>query len=397
VTIGSHSFGVNPVTMRWIGSLPGGLDPQDVDGLLVESTFTPDESGEHTFAISGFGTFELSVDNQVRYAGSLHPADTGRAELLLHPREQRITVPLTAGTPVRVVLRQTIRRGAAHSLSTTLGHRPPGPGPDGMIEEAVRLAAESDVAVVVVGTTEQVESEGFDRTSLSLPGRQDELVTKVAAANPRTVVVVNAGSPVLMPWAEDVAAVLLTWFPGQEAGAALADVLLGVAEPGGRLPTTWPRREADCPVLEIAPRDGVLSYDEGIFVGYRGWLRSGAKPHFAFGHGLGYTRWQYEEMAVNSTEAVVTLTNTGARPGREVVQLYVAPATPDESRPARWLAGFENVEADPGETVTVRIPLPSRAFQSWHEGWQTHPGEYRIVAAHALDDPRLETTVTVEP
>jgi beta-glucosidase len=396
VTIADHSFTVDPAAVRWIGSLPGGLVMDEVEGLRLETTFTPQESGEHTFAVSGFGTFQLSVAGQVRYAGTLHPPGTGRADLLLSPREQRVTVPLQAGVPVEVVLEQTIARGAAHSVATTLGHRPPAPGEDGMIEEAVALAAESDVAVVVVGTTEQVESEGFDRTSLALPGRQDELVSRVAAANPRTIVVVNAGSPVLMPWSSAVAAILLTWFPGQEAGAALADVLLGVTEPGGRLPTTWPGAEADCPVFAITPANGVVSYDEGVFVGYRGWLRSGKAPLYAFGHGLGYTTWQYEEMAVNATEAVVTLTNAGARAGREIVQVYVSPAAPDESRPLRWLAGFENVEAHPGETVTVRIPLPPRTFQIWSDGgWQTVPGGYTVAAAHAVDDLRLEASLTI--
>jgi len=395
LTIGDHSVPVDPAAVRWIGSLPGGLDPAEVDGLRLTTTFTPDAAGEHTFAVSGFGTFELTVGDQVRYQGSLHPADAGRAELLLSPREQRVTVRLAAGEPVPVVLRQTIERGLAHSIATTLGHRGPGPDDDGMIEEAARLAAESDVAVVVVGTTEQVESEGFDRLSLALPGRQDELVARVAAANPRTVVVVNAGSPVLMPWADDVAAILLTWFPGQEGGAALADVLLGVAEPGGRLPTTWPRRAEDCPVLAIEPRDGVVAYDEGVFVGYRGWLRSGVAPLYAFGHGLGYTTWQYDEIAVTATEATVTLTNTGPRAGREVVQLYAGPSPVDPERPERWLAGFENVAAGPGETVTVRIPLPPRTFEIWDAGWRRVAGDYRIIAAHALDDPRLEATCPI--
>jgi len=397
VTIGDHRFPVDRGQLRWIGSLPGGLEADRVEGLRLAATFTPDEDGEHTFAVSGFGTFEFTVGDQAVYEGSLHPAGAGRAELLLSPREHRATVRLTAGVPVEVVLRQTIARGLGHTVATTLGHRPPGPDADGMIEEAVRLAAASDVAVVVVGTTEQVESEGFDRVSLTLPGRQDELVARVAAANPRTIVVVNAGSPVLMPWAGEVAAVLLTWFGGQEVGAALADVLLGVAEPGGRLPTTWPRREADCPVLAIEPRDGVVAYDEGVFMGYRGWLRSGATPLYAFGHGLGYTAWRYDELAVDAAEAVVTLTNTGARAGREVVQVYVAPGDGAADRPRRWLAGFASVEARPGETVTVRAPLPARTFQIWDGGWRTVPGEYRIIAAHALDDPRLEAVLTVRP
>ncbi|GAA0548824.1 glycoside hydrolase family 3 C-terminal domain-containing protein [Paractinoplanes ferrugineus] len=395
VTIADHEFEVEPAAVRWIGSLPGGLDPAGVDGLRLATTFTPDADGEHTFAVSGFGTFRLTINGDEKYAGTLHPPGTGRADLLLSPREQRVTAVLTAGEPAEIVLEQTIVPGAGHSVATTLGHRPPSPDEDGMIEEAVALAAVSDVAVVVVGTTEQVESEGFDRTSLALPGRQDELVSRVAAANPRTVVVVNAGSPVLMPWADEVAATLLTWFPGQEGGAALADVLLGVTEPGGRLPTTWPRRERDCPVLEIAPKDGVVAYDEGVFVGYRGWLRQKTAPLYAFGHGLGYTTWHYEEMTVDATEAVVTLRNAGARSGREVVQVYVAPVTPDDRRPPRWLAGFANVAAHPDETVTVRIALPARTWTIWDGGWRTIPGDYRVIAAHAVDDDRLTAVVTI--
>ena len=169
---------------------------------------------------------------------------------------------------------------------------------------------------MVVGTTDEVESEGFDRTTLALPGRQDELVRRVAAVNPRTVVVVNAGSPVELPWADDVAAVLLTWFPGQEAGHALADVLLGVTEPGGRLPTTWPVRAEDCPVLSTTPVDGALPYDEGVFIGYRAWQRTGVAPRGTrSGTGSGYTTWAYESVAVDGRDVTVTVRNTGDAAG----------------------------------------------------------------------------------
>ncbi|MFG1609357.1 beta-glucosidase [Actinoplanes sp. NPDC049265] len=387
---GRHSFEVAEAALRWIGDLPGGLRPEEIDRITISGTLTPGVDGEHTFAVSGFGTFVLAVGETELYRGSLHPTGTERGELLLSPREFRATVTLPAGVPVEVTLTQTIAAGLAHTVNTTLGHRPPGPGDAEMITEAAALAAESDVAIVVVGTTEQTESEGFDRTTLALPGTQDELVRRVAAANPRTVVVVNAGAPVLLPWADEVAAVVLTWFPGQEAGAALADVLLGVLEPGGRLPTTWPRRAEDCPVLEITPRDGAVSYDEGVFIGYRAWLRSGAVPHFAFGHGLGYTTWSYDELRVADGMAEITVTNTGAREGREIIQVYVRPTAPDDTRPATWLAGFATVTAHPGERVTVRVELPARTFQTWtDDGWQTVPGDYEIVAAHALDDPRL--------
>jgi beta-glucosidase len=398
-----HQVDLPTAAYRWIGDLPAGVDPAAVTGVELATRFTPAEDGEHTFGVSGFGTFTLTVDGGTLVEGALHPPGTGRAELLLSPNERLATASMRAGVPVEVLLRQSIEAGKGHTVSTTLGHRAPGPDADGRIEEAVTLAAAADVAVVVVGTTEQTESEGFDRTSLSLPGRQDELVVRVAAANPRTVVVVNAGSPVLMPWADDVAAILLTWFPGQEAGAALADVLLGVSEPGGRLPTTWPRRERDCPVLSVTPVDGTLAYDEGIFIGYRGWLRSGATPLFGFGHGQGYTTWAYEELTVADGVAEVTVRNTGARAGREIVQLYAGPDGADAfgadpegvalERPARWLAGFAPVDAHPDEAVTVTIPLHARTFQVWDDGWHTVAGDYTLEASHALDDPRLAVTL----
>jgi beta-glucosidase len=392
VDLGAYRFEVPTAAVRWLGDPPGGLPVDDITVLELTTTYTPDVAGEHVFAISGFGAFELTVGDQKLYQGSLHPPGTGRADLLLHPREQRFTITLPAGEPVGITLRQSFEPGTAHSAGTTLGHRAPGPDEEGLIAEAVALAARCDVAVVVVGTTEQVESEGFDRTSLALPGRQDELVARVAAVNPRTVVVVNAGSPVLLPWSEDVAAVLLTWFPGQEAGAALAAVLTGAEEPGGRLPTTWPRRAEDCPVLDVTPRDGVVSYAEGIFIGYRGWRQ---EPLYAFGSGLGYTTWTYDRMSVTGDEAVVTLTNTGWRAGREVVQIYLSPQQPGPvERPERWLAGFASAEAVPGETVSVRIPLPERAFGVWDDGWRTVPGQYTVIAAHAYDD--IRRTVDIE-
>jgi len=221
----------------------------------------------------------------------------------------------------------------------------------------------------------------------------------------RTIVVVSAGSPVELPWADDVDAVLLTWFGGQEAGRALADVLLGVSEPGGRLPTTWPVVAADCPVLNTTPHDGVLGYDEGIFIGYRAWERSATAPRYPFGHGSGYTSWQYENVVVDGSRVDVTVRNTGTRAGREVVQIYVSPARPATTeiqvgqgvpdRPARWLAGFAIAEAAPGEVVTVRIDLPVRTFQIWAGGWRTIGGEYVVEAAHSVAERKLNATITI--
>jgi beta-glucosidase len=247
-----------------------------------------------------------------------------------------------------------------------------------------------------------VESEGFDRDQLALPGRQDELVRAVAAVNPRTVVVVNAGAPVLLPWADEVAAVLIGWFAGQELGNALADVLLGRTEPGGRLPTTWPALETGHP--GVAPVDGQLRYDEGLFIGYRGYDRDGRTPRYPFGHGLGYTDWAYRSVSTPDpvrpgadVTLVVALSNTGHRSGREVIQVYASTSDSAVRRPIRWLAGFGTVDAGPGQAVQAEITLPARAFQHWDPGtgWTTEPGTFRLDIGRSVGNLLLSTEVTI--
>jgi beta-glucosidase len=375
--------------------MPEGVDTETLTTVDIAGTFTPSLTGEHQLAIRGIGQYTLTAGGDVLFDGMIMPDSTDLAALFLAPPEQRVTVALDAGKPVDVVLTQQVMLPEGFAVvSLMLGHGVPTAGPDELMDEAVRVAAAADVAVVVVGTTEEVESEGWDRASLALPGRQDELVARVVAANPRTVVVVNSGSPVEMPWADSVAAILLTWFPGQEAGHALADVLLGRAEPGGRLPTTWPVSERDCPILSTTPVDGALAYDEGVFIGYRAWDGASVAPRFPFGHGLGYTMWFYDSLSIADNTVQVTVRNTGSRTGREVVQVYLGPAEPDPRRPARWLAGFATVSAAPGESVTVTLELPDRAFQIWDGGWRSVPGSYHVYAGRSVTDLPLTTTFT---
>jgi beta-glucosidase len=239
-----------------------------------------------------------------------------------------------------------------------------------------------------------------------LPGRQDELVGRVAAANPNTVVVVNSGMPVLMPWAGEVAAIIQVWFPGQAFGDALADVLSGAAEPGGRLPVSVPRAEADSPVLSAHPAAGTLTYGEGLLVGYRGYDRSGSDPLFSFGHGLGYTEWGYESIALGADSIraeedlhlAVTVRNLGKRAGREVVQVYLEGPDDDPRRPQRALAAFSSVAAGPGEPVEVRLAVPSRSFARFDEGrceWVWHPGTYKVHAGRSSRDLSLAAEVVL--
>jgi beta-glucosidase len=331
---------------------------------------------------------------------------------MARPGEIRATAMLEAGRQAEIRLEFRPAADGEGPLALRLGIVPAA-DEDAMLAEAEQAAGRADVAVVVVGSPPMTESEGFDRRTLALPGRQDELVRRVASVNHRTVVVLNAGMPMLAPWADQVAAVLYAWLPGQAMGEALADVLLGRAEPGGRLPVTLPAAEADCPVLHAVPRDGLISYDEGLLIGYRGYDASLTRPQFPFGHGLGYTTWAYESLRVATPElaagedlaVVVTVRNTGSRAGREVIQAYLAApqakedrtaGTGDGPRPPRELAAFGSVSVPPGASADVVLQVPARAFARWDSpagGWVWPRGHFTLHVGRSSRDLRLSTAV----
>jgi beta-glucosidase len=363
----------------WLGS----LDPA-VRAIEVHTTLRAEGAGEYVVGCSGPGRYQLSLRGSQVFDEMLRlRPDADPGEALFAPPQHGVPVTLAEGEALDVVLRRELTAAdGGMGITFQLNFDPPFGDADAELARAVDKAREADVAIVVVGTTAEVESEGFDRASLALPGRQDELVRRVNEAQPRTIVVVNSGAPVLMPWLDDVPAVLLCWFPGQEAGNALADVLLGDAEPGGRLPTTWPASEDGLP--SITPVDGILEYAEGLSIGYRGRV----EPLLPFGHGAGYTSWEYLGMEGTS----VRLVNAGTRRGREVVQVYASRPDSAVVRPPRWLAGFAVVEADAGEEVVVDVPLAPRAFQHWDGGWQTEPGSFTLEAGRSVADLRVSTT-----
>ncbi|MFD7844808.1 beta-glucosidase [Nocardia sp. NPDC059764] len=366
---------------RTAGSLMLFGNPNAVRAGAIElrGRLRADVAGEWRIGFAGVGALTLALDGEQVLEETVLPDGADPVEMLLNPPQRFVTRTLAEGQEIEILVRM-VPGGGFPAMGITCAVGRPRRSDDDEFAAAIDLARTSDVAVVVVGTTERIESEGFDRTTLRLPGRQDELVAAVAAANPRTVVVVNSGSPVEMPWRDDVAAVLLTWFPGQEFGAALADVLTGAAEPGGRLPTTWPVTMADVPVLDTKPGpDNALPYSEGIHLGYRAWLKSGVAPAYPFGHGLGYTTWELDELTVSGRTATVTARNTGARAGRQVVQAYLSRADSAVDRPVRWLAGFAVIEAGAGESVSATIELPRRAFEHWTaDGWAVEPGSFTL-------------------
>ncbi|MGY1815670.1 glycoside hydrolase family 3 C-terminal domain-containing protein [Blastococcus sp. SYSU D00820] len=360
------------------------------------------------------GDVDVDVDAHHALAREL----AARCAVLL--TNERGTLPLARGTRVAVVGEQAVRprfQGGGSSrvnatrvdaaldvLREQLGADLPfADGTD--LDEAVALAGAAEVAVVFAGLAEADESEGFDRTTLDLPAGQVELIRAVAAAAPRTVVVLSHGGVVsLEGWIDEVDAVLDGGLLGQAGGAALADLLTGAANPSGRLAETVWRRLADNPSwLTFPGEQGTVRYGEGVFVGYRHTETAGVAPRFPFGHGLSYTTVETTGLTVevtgdDSAVATVTVANTGDRAGRHVVQVYVATTAGPVRRPARELRAFTTVVLEPGETRTVTLGLDRRAFAYWdvrEGGWVVAPGEYAVQVGESAAAVVAEQTVTL--
>ena len=367
----------------------------------LSTRITSDVTGRHRIGFSARGIVAIWIDGRLMFEGGDVP-DTQDIDVLWHlPPWSTAEADLVAGRAVDVVIRWR-KFYDMPTAYTTLSMEKPAPTPEQTLAEDERLARAADAVILVLGTTHEDESEGGDRATLSLLRGQDELARRVLAANPHTAVVLAAGSPVLMPWREQAAAVLLTWFPGQEAGNALADMLLGVTEPGGRLPTTWPARTEDVPVLDTQPRNSVLRYAEGLHIGYRAWLKAGTEPAFPFGHGLGYTDWKYvsaKATVVDGAPAVrVRLRNAGSRRGREVVQLYLSRPGSAVERPVRWLGGYASVEVEPGREVEVVVPVDRWALRHWDVAavdWALEAGPFEVAVGRSVADIRLTAVIQV--
>ena len=378
--------------------------PDEATALRLRTRVVLREPGVHHVGVATVGRHRI-VLNAVQVAVS--HADVG-AEVVLdsswsHPHAVMVPVVGPGVVEIDATVQVVHPVGYDAFLRLRLLHDEPGPTAADLRKEAVAAAAAADVAIVVVGTNEEVESEGWDRSDLDLPGEQDELVRAVLAVQPHTVVVVNAGAPVLLPWLDQARCVVWGWLGGQEWADALSDALSGKVEPSGRLPWTLPARLADVPVPHAVPVDGVVEYAEGLDVGYRSWERLGRTPAAPFGHGLGWTTWEYASAETSLDEdgvtIAVTLTNTGPRRGREVVQVYVEPPVglPQGGRPVRWLGGFAVVDADPGATTTAQVRLHDYALRTWDPGtgWATPPGTYPIRVGRSSRDLRLTTFANV--
>jgi beta-glucosidase len=387
--------------LRWsfLGrKVPGLKNPTRVRAEF-DAVMTPDQSGPWTFFLTAAGTASVEVDGE---RVLFHEPQGPEFQIFPQGLEgETVEVELTAGTPVtlRVVLDVHTKGVIPHVYA---GAQPPDPSIEW--EAAAALAAEADAAVVVVGTGLEFETEGEDRPDLVLPGDQDAFVERVLDAQPNTVVVVTTGAPVLLPWLDRAAAVVWAPFGGQEAGNGLADVLTGVVDPGGRLPTSWVHQQADVASDSFFPgADGHVTYGEGLLVGQRGLDAAGTEALLPFGHGGSYTTFDWgtpvvqDVLAGESVWVTVPVTNTGERVGQEVVQVYVGPPGGETGRPIRQLAGFAKATIPAGETVDVSVELKPRTLALWDEGsvaWRVPAGTRTLSIARSA--AAIECTVDVE-
>ena len=382
----------------------GKVDPKRFSARMT-GTYVASTSGPHRFGIYSAGYSKLFVDGEL--VADAHTGWTkGRTvfeegcdevvgeRVLEAGRSYSVTIEFVAKQDAVLVL-SVFRAGIGVPMGET------------EIAEAARLAGEAETALVFVGRNGEWDTEGSDLEDIRLPGRQDELVAAVAAANPRTVVVLQTGGPVEMPWLDDVAGVLQAWYPGQEAGNAIADVLFGEAEPGGRLPQTFPARWQDNPTWSQDPEvypglDGRVRYEEGVFIGYRHYTRHGIAPLFPFGYGLSYTSFALTgfsaEAEGSGAAARVTVTNTGDRAGSTVVQLYVGAPEASVPRPARELRAFAKVALEPGESRALSFALGPRAFAYFDTAariWRVEAGRFTLEAGFSAEDIGAQVDVSL--
>lgn len=277
---------------------------------------------------------------------------------------------------------------------------------DDRIAKAVQLANDSDLAIIFAGMPEGYETEGNDRPHMDLPGKQDELISAVAKANPNTIVVLNVGAPVTMPWVTQVKAIVCAYYPGMEAGKAIRDILLGIQNPCGKLPVTFPIRYQDNPTYINYPGFRDVMYGEGIFVGYRYYDKKEMDVLFPFGHGLSYTQFEYTNLLVpqaaiagETVEATVDVRNIGVLPGKEVIQVYIHDKESTLARPEKELKGFSKISLEPGEMKTVKFSLNERSFayyDPYQKKWTVEPGEYTILVGSSSRDIRLSKDIRLE-
>ena len=376
------------------GQIADDFDPTHFSARLSGS-FHVSESGQYLFSFGVVGrTGRLSINDELIANLSLNEETLGSVpEYQSHTFEMQLEAGREYTLRMEYVTLPEIQ-WRAMTLGAEWLERPD------PVDEAVELARTADRVVIVAGLTNEWEAEGADRVNMRLPNRQDELIEKVAGVNSNVVVVLNLGSPVEMPWLDQVSGVLHMWYLGQETGNALADVLFGDVSPSGKLPTTFPRRLEDNPsYLNFPGENGHVNYGEGLFIGYRYYEKKNIEPLFPFGFGLSYTQFKYHSLSMPASAQLgetvrvsCEVQNTGSMAGKEVIQLYVRDLESSLVRPLKELKAFAKIDLKPGESKKVEFSLDRRAFSYYDDlkaEWVAEPGKFEILIGSSSRDIHL--------
>ena len=393
----------------WADNVPAGIDRR---GFSAKTSlqFTADRDGVYAFSLISAGVSrarlngEVAIDAWTNWTRGDTYFTWGCDEVVHHrslKAGERVTLDVeysSAAPNVDKGVFAALRIGAARVLDQS------------DIEEAVATAPQADTAILFAGLNAEWDNEGLDRSNIDLPHLQNTLIERVIAANPNTIVVLQTGSPVLMPWRDQAQTIVQAWYPGQECGNAIADVLLGKTDPGGRLPQTWPKQLSDTVAhgdpLAYPGMNGQVIYKEELLIGYRHYDAHRIEPAFAFGHGLSYTQFVFEDIALStatfepgdSVAVSLMVRNTGTRAGSEVVQVYVADCESKLERPEKELKAFGKVHLEAGASVRVTLMLNMRsfaAFDSSRQGWLAQAGAFDICVARSATNIIERHTATL--
>jgi len=360
--------------------------------------YTPDISGQHEFEVFGIGKARLFIDGE-ELIDNWTETSPGEAFFSFSSDSKRALVNLIEGTTYQLEIRYKFE---GNFPAIYIGCQ--APDKVNLFDEALEVASAADQVILIVGTNSDWETEGNDRSDFNLPVNQNHLIEEVLRVNPNTLVVLNTGSPVKMPWADKAEAIMQTWFAGQEFGNALVDIITGEINPSGRLPTSFPKNIEDTPAFNSYPgKDLQMNYDEKLLVGYRWYDKKNIKTLFPFGHGLSYTNFEYSDLEVdvrptNMASCKFSVRNTGQVAGIETAQCYVSFKTIDDSEPEKTLQGFSKIILNPNDESSVEINLNSRNFSSWNvakRSWEVRAGSYEILIGSSAENILLQTTINL--
>jgi beta-glucosidase len=369
----------------------GGNEKPDIL-VKFSCTYTPNITGEHNFEIFAIGKSKLLID-ETEIIDNWTNTSPGDAFFAHGTSSKRGSKLLKKDKTYKIEIQYKFE---GNFPAIYIGCQPP--DKIDLMDEALNIAKEVDQVVLMVGTNSDWETEGNDRVDFNLPGKQNELIEKVLEINPNTIVVLNTGSPINMPWIDKAKAVIQSWYAGQEYGNALVDILTGAISPSGKLPTTFPVNLSDTPAFESYPGKNLqMDYDEKLLVGYKWYDKNLIEPLFPFGHGLSYTEFEYSDLKIkketkNSFICSYMIKNTGDTAGFEISQCYVQPYKSNNNEPIKTLQGFDKTFLNPGESKEIKILLNKRNFSSWDlldNDWNIKYKEYDILIGSSSKDIKL--------